>query len=124
MVGNNSASVVADAMMKGLCTPGTEVELYEGMLAGANSVHPQVASSGRLGFEAYNELGYVPCDINIRESVARTLEYAYDDWCIWQAAKKLGRPQSEIDLYRQRAGNYANVFSSADGLMRPGRVGR
>lgn len=118
MVGNNSASVVADAMMKGLCTPGTEVELYEGMLAGANSVHPQVASSGRLGFEAYNELGYVPCDINIRESVARTLEYAYDDWCIWQAAKKLGRPQSEIDLYRQRAGNYANVFSSADGLMR------
>ena len=118
MVGNNSASVVADGILKGLYTKGTETELYEGMLKGANAVHPTVSSSGRLGFEYYNRLGYVPYDVNIRESAARTLEYAYDDWCIWQTARKLGRPQEEIDLYRKRAGNYANIFDPESKLMR------
>ena len=40
------------------------------------------------GYEYYNKLGYVPCDVKIHENAARTLEYAYDDWCIYQLAKE------------------------------------
>ena len=118
MVGNNSASVVADAMLKGIGTPGNEEEYFAGMVHGANNVHPRVASSGRMGHEYYNSLGYVPYDVNINENAARTLEYAYDDWCIYQVAKKLGRPADEIALYKKRAGNYANLFDPETGLMR------
>jgi predicted alpha-1,2-mannosidase len=50
--------------------------------------------------------------------VARTLEYAYDDWCIWRLAVALNRPKSERALYAQRALNYRNVFDSESGLMR------
>ena len=87
MVGNNSASVVADAILKGV-TPAEDVAtLYEAMLAGRDKVHPTVSSTGRLGHEYYNTLGYVPYNVGINENAARTLEYAYDDWCIAQTAK-------------------------------------
>ena len=118
MVGNNSASVIADAMLKGLGTKGNEEEYYAGMVHGANNVHPKVGSSGRMGYEYYNDLGYVPYDVNIKENAARTLEYAYNDWCIYQIAKKLGRPAEEIELYKKRAGNYANLFDPEYNLMR------
>ena len=118
MVGNNSASVIADAMLKGLGTKGHEQEYYEGMVHGANNVHPRVDSSGRMGYQYYNELGYVPYDVNIRENAARTLEYAYNDWCIYQIAKKLGRPAEEVELYKKRAKNYANLFDPEYNLMR------
>jgi predicted alpha-1,2-mannosidase len=118
MVGNNSASVITDGILKGLSEAGTEEALYEGMLYGANHVHPRVSSSGRAGYEYYNKLGYVPYNVGINENAARTLEYAYDDWCIYQAAKKLGRPQEEINLYRQRSKNYANLFDPETKLMR------
>ena len=118
MVGNNSASVVADALLKGIGTPGNEEEYFAAMVHGANNVHPHVGSSGRYGHEYYNELGYVPYDVNINENVARTLEYAYDDWCIYQVAKKLGRPAEEIDLYKNRALNYRNVYDPENKLMR------
>ena len=81
MVGNNSAYVVADAYLKGCRTEEIEL-LYEAVLHGANHVHPQVPSTGRLGYEYYNRQGYVPYNVGINENVARTLEYAYDDWCI------------------------------------------
>jgi len=55
-----------------------------------------------LGYEYYNKLGYVPYNVGINESAARTLEYAYDDWTIYRLAKALKRPQSEIDLYAKR----------------------
>ncbi len=118
MVGNNSASVITDGILKGLSEAGTEEALYEGMLYGANHVHPRVSSSGRAGYEYYNKLGYVPYNVGINENAARTLEFAYDDWCIYQAAKKLGRPQEEINLYRQRSKNYANLFDPETKLMR------
>lgn len=118
MVGNNSASVVADGILKGLVKPEDAPEMYDGMVFGANHVHPRVGSSGRMGHEYYNKLGYVPYNVGINENVARTLEYAYDDWCIYQIAKKLGRPQEEIDLYRNRAKNYVNVFDKETNLMR------
>lgn len=117
MIGNNSASVVSDAYLKGI--RGYDIEtLYEGLLHGTENVHPRVSSTGRLGHQYYNELGYVPYDVKINENTARTLEYAYDDWTIYKLAKALNRPQKEIDLYAKRAMNYKNVFSSEFNLMR------
>lgn len=117
MVGNNSASVLVDAYMKGICVDDVET-LYEGLVYGTNHVHPQVASTGRLGHAYYNELGYVPYDVKINENAARTLEYAYNDWCIYQLAKALDRPKKEIKLYAERAMNYKNLFDSESKLMR------
>ena len=117
MVGNNSASVVADAYLKGL--RGYDIEtLWEAVVHGANSVHPKVKSTGRLGYEYYNELGYVPYNVKINESAARTLEYAYDDWCIYKLAKALNRPKKEQELFAKRAMNYRNIFDKESLLMR------
>ena len=93
MVGNNSASVVSDAILKGVTPEEDIATLYEAMLAGRRKVHPTVSSTGRLGHEYYNTLGYIPYDVGINENVARTLEYAYDDWCIAQVAKMLGKDE-------------------------------
>ena len=117
MVGNNSASVIADAYLKGVKVDEVET-LYEGLIATANKEHPTVKSTGRWGCGYYNRLGYVPYDVGIRENAARTLEYAYDDWCIYRLAKALGRPQSEIDLYAKRSMNYKNLFDAETSLMR------
>ena len=117
MVGNNSASVLVDAYLKGVQVDDVET-LYEGLLHGCNNVHPEVPSTGRLGHEFYNRLGYVPCNVGINESVARTLEYAYDDWCILQLAKKLDRPKEEIAELEKRAMNYRNTFDPGHNLMR------
>ena len=117
MVGNNSASVLADAYLKGIRVEDVDT-MFEGILAGTVAHHPDVHSSGRLGHQYYNTLGYVPYDVNVNENVARTLEYAYDDWCIWRLAKELGRPEEEIKLFAQRALNYRNVFDKHTNLMR------
>ena len=116
MVGNNSASVVADAWLKGIRTQDIEA-LWEAVVHGANSVHPKISSTGRLGYEYYNTLGYVPCDVGINESAARTLEYAYDDWCIYTLGKALGKPEEEIAPFRERAMNYSNLFNPDYSLM-------
>lgn len=117
MVGNNSASVVADAYIKGL--RGYDIEtLWKAVVHGANSVHPGIRSTGRKGFEYYNRLGYVPYDVGINESVARTLEYAYDDWCIYQLGLKLGKSAKELRPFKERAMNYRKVFDKETGLMR------
>ncbi|MDE6316631.1 MAG: GH92 family glycosyl hydrolase [Muribaculaceae bacterium] len=121
MVGNNSASVMADAWLKGICVSDPEA-LWRGVISGANSVHPTVSSTGRLGWEEYNKLGYVPCDIGINESAARTLEYAYDDWCIYRLGKALGRPERELAQYKRNALNYKNLYSHEFQLMRGRRA--
>ena len=117
MVGNNSASVLIDAYMKGVKVEDLKT-LYEGLIHGTENVHPKASSTGRLGYEYYNELGYVPYDVNINENAARTLEYAYDDWCIYKLAKDLKRPKKEIDLFAKRAMNYKNLFDKETNLMR------
>ncbi len=117
MVGNNSASVLADAYLKGVRVEDVET-LYQGLVHGTEAVHPEISSTGRLGYEYYNTLGYVPCDVNINENAARTLEYAYDDWCIYRVAKALGRPQEEIARFAKRALNYRNLFDPESNLMR------
>ena len=116
MIGNNSASVVSDAYIKGL--RGYDIEkLYEALLHGANNEGP-VSAVGRFGVGYYNKLGYVPYDVKINENAARTLEYAYDDFAIYQLAKALKRPQEEIDLYAKRCQNYRNLFDPSTGMMR------
>lgn len=117
MVGNNSASVVADAYLKGLRGYDAET-LWKAVTHGANAVHPKVSSTGRLGWEYYNKLGYVPYDVKINENVARTLEYAYDDWCIYQFGKSLGKSEKELTQYKKNAMNYRNVFDKETNLMR------
>lgn len=115
MVGNNSASVVADAYIKGL--QGYDIELlWEALKHGANN-HLKGTASGRVAFEAYNRLEYVPNNIGVGQNVARTLEYAYNDWCIYTLGKKLGKPDSEIEIYKQRSLNYKNVYNPSEKLM-------
>ncbi|WKL50138.1 GH92 family glycosyl hydrolase [Flavobacterium pectinovorum] len=115
MVGNNSASVVSDAYMKGL--RGYDInKLYEALVHGANNEGPMDAV-GRKGVSYYNTLGYVPYNVKINENAARTLEYAYDDFAIWKLAKALDRPNKEIKLFEKRMLNYKNLYNPAVGLM-------
>ena len=117
MVGNNSASVVADAWLSGL--RGYDIEtLWKAVTHGAHAVHPKVSSTGRLGHEYYDSLGYVPYDKGINESAARTLEYAYDDWCILQLGRALGKSEAELAPYAKSAMNYRNLFDKSHNLMR------
>ena len=116
MVGNNSASIVAEAYLKGL--RGYDINtLYEALIHDANNEGP-MSAVGRYGVKYYNELGYVPYDVKINENAARTLEYAYDDYAIYQLGKALGKPKEEIEVYRKRAQNYRNLFDPSTGLMR------
>ena len=117
MVGNNSASIVADAYLSGLRNYDVET-LWKAVVHGTGAVHPEVSSTGRLGYEYYNKLGYVPYDVKINESAARTLEYAYDDWCIYQLGRALGKPEKEIKIFAKRAMNYKNLYDKETKLMR------
>jgi predicted alpha-1,2-mannosidase len=120
MVGNNSASVVADAYISGVnkyMSYDSET-LWQAVVHGANAMHPNVKSTGRRGYDYYNKLGYVPYDVNINESVARTLEYAYDDWCIYKFGKALNKSDEEISVYAECAFNYRKVFDKETNLMR------
>lgn len=117
MIGNNSASVVTDAYLKGLRGYDAET-LWQAVVHGANNVHPNVSSTGRKGYDYYNRLGYVPYDVKIRENAARTLEYAYADWCIYKFGKALNKPENEIAVYAQRAMNYKNLYDPEHKLMR------
>ena len=118
MIGNNSASVVADAAVRGLISKEDLEVLYKALVYATEHMHPSVSSSGRKGHEYYNSIGYIPYDVGVNENVARTLEYAYDDWCIAQIAILLGRPQEEAGLYLRRSGNWRNVFDKGSRLMR------
>ncbi|MEO6980687.1 MAG: GH92 family glycosyl hydrolase, partial [Mucilaginibacter sp.] len=115
MIGNNSASVVSDAYIKG--GKGYDINtLYEALVHGANGEGP--AGTGRTGVAYYNKLGYVPYDVKINENAARTLEYAYDDFAIYQLGKVLNKPAAEIDIFKKRSMNYKNLFDPSTGLMR------
>ncbi|WP_215223500.1 GH92 family glycosyl hydrolase [Echinicola shivajiensis] len=118
MVGNNSASVVADAYLKYEGDYDYDIEtLYEALINGANNAGPLTAV-GRAGAEYYKELGYVPYDVGINENAARTLEYAYDDFTIYQLAKALNKPKEEVELYKERSMNYKKLFDPETKLMR------
>jgi predicted alpha-1,2-mannosidase len=109
MSGYHSVSVIADAIIKG------------NVPFDANkALDACIATSKHRTFEGlgdYMDRGYVPAEVN-GSSVSATLEYAYDDWCIAQAAKKLGRTDV-YEEYSKRATNYKNVYDASIGYMRP-----
>ncbi|MCP3932345.1 MAG: glycoside hydrolase family 92 protein [Bacteroidetes bacterium] len=116
MIGSNSASIIADAYLKGMRDYDIET-LYEAILKNAGNEGP-LRSVGRYGVEYYNDLGYIPYDVGIHENTARTLEYSYDDFTVMQLAKALERPQAEIDTFQKRAFYYKNVFDPGTNFMR------
>lgn len=109
MIGYHSVSVIADAIAKGNVKFDTELALKACIATSKNNNYD--------GLELYIKKGYVPEDKNT-SSVSKTLEYAYDDWCIAQMAKKLNQP-SLYNEFIKRSFNYINVFDHASGFMRP-----
>ena len=108
MIGYHAVSVLADMMMKGV--PGFDYErAYQAMKATATNPHYDSISD-------YTLLGYVPFDKE-NESVSKTLEYAYDDWCIAQAAKLLGHDE-DYDFFLARSRNYRNLIDPETLYMR------
>lgn len=117
MIGNNSASIVADALLTNRTGYDKEI-LWEALKHGTNNAYPKHSSTGRFGHEYYNKLGYIPADVKVDQNVARSLEYAYNDWCIYEFGKALGKPASETAIYAQRAMNYKNLYDPTTKLMR------
>ena len=116
MIGSNSASIIAEAYCKGIRNFDIHTA-YEGILKNSENEGP-LTSVGRAGVKWYNELGYIPSDVGVNEHVARTLEYAYNDFSIYRLAKLLQRPQEEIERFAMRAQNYRNVFDASTNFMR------
>jgi alpha-1,2-mannosidase, putative len=108
MIGYHACSVLADMMMKGV--KGFDYErAFQAMKTTATNPHYDCIPE-------YTQLGYVPFDKE-KESVSKTLEYAYDDWCIAQAAKLLGH-QEDYEFFLSRSMNYKNLIDPETGYMR------
>ncbi len=107
MIGYHAVPVIVDAWMKGLRDFDASLAL-EAMVASAEGDH--------FGLPAYRRYGYIPSD-EAGESVSRTLEYAYDDWCIARFAEALGETETAARFDR-RAQSWKNVFDPATGFMR------
>lgn len=109
MIGYHSVSVVADAIVKG----NTNFDPEKALQACVNTAKVRYYD----GLDYYMKMGYVPEDKN-GASVSKTLEYAYDDWAIAQAAKKLGKTEI-YNEFIERSKNYKNVYDAKTGFMRP-----
>ncbi|MFM7053876.1 MAG: GH92 family glycosyl hydrolase [Bacteroidota bacterium] len=107
MIGYHSVPVIVDAYMKGLKDFDTTLALNASMKS---------AMMDHLGLKHYKRIGYIPADKE-NESVSKTLEYAYDDWCIYQMAKEMGKT-GEARLFQSRANNHLNVFDKSSGFVR------
>ncbi|WP_315016073.1 GH92 family glycosyl hydrolase [Capnocytophaga leadbetteri] len=118
MIGSNSASIIADAYLKGNIEAADAEILLEAMLKNATQSEGRpVKSVGREGVDYYNSLGYVPYDVKINENVARTLEYAYADYCIARMAEKMSKADIAKQYYEQSK-RYKNVFDPETKWMR------
>ena len=112
MIGYHSVSVIADAMAKGI----TGFDYEKAFEASKASAMRDV-----LGLEAYKKNGFISMD-DEHESVSKTLEYAYDDWCIAQMAKLL-KKQEDYQYFMMRSQNWKNIFDWETGFMRPKKNG-
>ena len=117
MIGSNSSSVAASAYLFVSKSAADGEILWRAMNKGAESFCEKNNSLGRAGARQYNTLGYVPNDINLKESAARTLEYAYADYCIMKFAKALGKDDAVVEKFAKRAQNYRNLFDEKHSLM-------
>jgi predicted alpha-1,2-mannosidase len=125
MIGENSFSLLADAWVKGLRGFDAQKALAA-MVHDANNSHPRISAVGRDGVKFYNELGYVPYDNkaprrgatnSFAEASAKTLEFAYDDFCAAQLAHALGKT-AEAETFAKHAMNYTNLFDPKVGFIR------
>ena len=112
MIGYHSVSVIADAMAKGI----TGFDYEKAFEASKASAMRDV-----LGLEAYKKNGFISMD-DEHESVSKTLEYAYDDWCIAQMAQLLNK-QEDYHYFMKRSQNWKNIFDWETGFMRPKKNG-
>jgi len=107
MIGYHAVPVIADAFVKGI----TDFDLKTAFKA-----MKSISIQNRFGTDAYIKHGYIPLDAD-RESVSKTLEYAYDDWCIAEMAAALGN-KNDYKKYIQRAQYYKNIFDPQTGFAR------
>ena len=113
MIGYHSIPVIVDAYMKGIRDYDIN-KAYEAIKHSAELDH--------FGLKSYKEYGYIPAQ-DESESVSKTLEYAYDDWCIALMAKALGY-EDDYKYYIKRAQSYKNIFDPSTGFMRAKMNGR
>ncbi len=116
MIGYHAVPVIADAYLKGLLDDETAERAFEACVATAN-----LDSYRQIG--EYKSPGYIPCDLvdahnSENWSLSKTLEYAFDDYCIYMMAKKMGQDDLADEFYA-RSQNYRNVYYPASGFMQP-----
>lgn len=112
MIGYHSVSVIADAMAKGI--KGFDYEM-------AFEASKASAMRDVLGLKAYKENGFISMDDD-HESVSKTVEYAYDDWCIAQMAQILNKKE-DYDYFMKRSQNWKNLFNWKTGFIQPKKNG-
>lgn len=115
MIGNHAISLLADAWIKGIRTFNPQVAL-EAYLHEATNKGPWGPSNGREGWKEYYQLGYVPYPEH-REATAKTMEYAYDDFCGYQLAKAVGNKFYE-QIFARQMFNYKNVYDPGTRFVR------
>ena len=108
MIGYHSIPVIVDAYFKGIKGFDTEKAMQ--------AMRKSATREGNEGLKALAQNGYIATE-DEAESVSKTLEYAYDDWCIAQFAKSIGN-QSEYAYFNQRGQNYKNIYDASTGFMR------
>ena len=114
MIGDHATSVIVDSYRKGI--RGYDIEkAYQGMRK--NAMETGAIADSRVGLDYYKNMKYIPAD-KVRESVSVTMEYAYDDWCLAEMAKILGKNE-DYKLFSERAKYYANLFDASTGFIRP-----
>ncbi len=113
MLGYHAVPVIVDAYMKGI----RDFDVEKAFTAVRHS-----AELDKLGLKYYKKIGYLPCERQ-GESVSKTLEYCYDDWCIAQMAKAMDK-KSDYETYHQRAHYWENVFDPSVGFVRGKNIER
>ncbi len=109
MIGNHAIPVIVDAALKGI--KGFDInEAYEAIKASSTVSHPGSP------FDVWTKYHYMPEDLQ-SQSVSITLEMSFDDWCVAQLAKKLGKT-ADYNEFMQRSNNYKNLFDKSTGFFR------
>lgn len=110
MIGNHAVPVIADAYLKGILTENSQTAVFS-IYTSLTKSHP------KSDWEMYNQFGYYPFDLLDVESVSRTMEHCYDDYCAALVAKQNGDMKYQ-HFFEQRASNYKNLFDPSTKLMR------
>ena len=111
MIGNPSIPVITEAYLQGIISTSAAQKAYETVKISSTVNHP------KADWTSYMRYGYLPSDIVKEEAVSRTLEFAFDDWCVAAMAKTMGNTNDQA-FFSRRSSFYKNVFDPSTGLMR------